>query len=132
MLFRSITFYFLFIFLIVALYGLAFSFNQAEPVDGKKMFIERKCSSCHNIESEGIIKKAGTNKNLTSDLSLIGGKLSKTQMAEFLTKKISLNNKKHPVEFKGNAEETDVLVKWLSGLKKTDSAKIKKSDTIKK
>lgn len=128
---RIIVFYFLFIFFIVALYGFAFSMDKPVTSDGKKIFTEQKCSSCHNLEVEGIVKKGTPSKNTPPDLSKIGSKVNKTQLANYLQKKESLNDKKHPAIFKGSEEELNALSKWLTGLKKSDPTKQNKTETTK-
>lgn len=127
--------YFLFIFTIVALYGFAFSINQPEPVDnkidGKKVFSDNKCSACHNIESEGIIKKTASDKKTPPDLSKIGTKLNQTSIVNYLKKKESINDKKHPALFKGTDDELNAMAKWLVNLKKNEPVKAKKNEAVK-
>jgi mono/diheme cytochrome c family protein len=127
--------YFLFIFTIVALYGFAFSINQPEPADnkpdGKKVFTDNKCAACHNIESEGIIKKTSSAKTTPPDLSKIGTKLNQTNIVNYLKKKELINDKKHPAVFKGTDDELNAMVKWLVNLKKSEPVKVKKTEPVK-
>jgi hypothetical protein len=111
---KNIFTYILFVFLIVALYGFAFSFAQDKGTDAKKIFETQKCNMCHSVTVAGITSK----KKDAIDLSTVGS----TYKADFLTKYIKKDAKikdaLHKVGFKGNDEETASLVKWLSSLKK--------------
>src|ERR1017187_3301829 len=111
---KNIFTYLLFIFLIVALYGFAFSFAQDKGSDAKKDFEAQKCNACHTVTTAGITSK----KKDAVDLSTVGS----TYKADFLTKYIKKDAKikdaVHKVAFKGNDDETASLVKWLASLKK--------------
>ena len=111
---KNIFVYILFVFLIVALYGFAYSFAQDKGTDGKKIFEAQKCNMCHSVTVAGITSK----KKDAIDLSTVGS----TYKADFLTKYIKKDAKikdvAHKVAFKGNDEETASLVKWLVSLKK--------------
>lgn len=123
---KIVAFYILFVFFIVALYGFAFSMNLAEQPDGKKVFADNKCSTCHTLEAEGIVRKGNPPKNAPADLSLTGSKFTPEKFANYITKKESLNNKKHPASFKGTDDDLKALSKWLLGIKKTALSKNKK------
>jgi len=114
---RIVVFYFLFVFLIVALYGFAFSMSPAEQPDGKKIFTENKCSTCHSIESEGIVRKSKIEKNIPPDLSHLSKTFTRDKLFNYLKKNETLNDKKHPANFKGTDDELKTLAKWLTGLK---------------
>ena len=111
---KNIFTYFLFIFLIVALFGFAFSFAQSKGADAKKIFETQKCNACHSVTVAGINSK----KKDAVDLSTVGS----TYKADFLTKYIKKDAKikdaVHKVVFKGTDEEMTSLVKWLESLKK--------------
>ena len=123
---KIVAFYIMFVILIIALYGVAFSMNPAEQPDGKKVFTDNKCSTCHSIDSEGIVRKAKTDKNSPADLSQIGSTFTKEKLTNYLTKKESLNDKKHPANFKGSEDELNAMVKWLMTHKKGAPVKTKK------
>lgn len=123
---KIVAFYILFIFFIVALYGVAFSMGTVEQADGKKVFTDNKCSTCHTLEVEGIVKKMAPGKTAPVDLSQTGSKFTPEKFANYLKKKDSINNKKHPANFKGSDEELNTLSKWLIGLKKSSAPKTKK------
>jgi mono/diheme cytochrome c family protein len=91
-----------------------FTFNQMpEDPAGKKLFVDKKCGSCHTVESEGL-----TSKNKKSvDLSLTGDKHNSETIAKFLAKKEAIDGKKHGAAFKGTDEELNDLSAWLVTLK---------------
>jgi|GEM_PF-662917 len=123
--------YLLFIFSIVALYGFAFSVNTGEAIDGKKVFTDNKCSACHSFEAEGITKKLQNLKNPPPDLSKASGNLTQAKFVEYMKKKAEINEKKHPVLFKGSDEELNALGKWILSAKKTSGGKTKKTEPVK-
>lgn len=119
--------------------------DEAAKENGRKLFIEKRCYSCHTInaeadaiqqEKEAFAKSKGVElkeddeekeEGIAPDLSDIGTKVD----AEFLTaflknpKKYfkdtpvcqSNAKKKYRKRFKGSDEELQVLVVYLSGLK---------------
>jgi|ERR1035437_548812 cytochrome c553 len=111
---KNIFTYILFVLLIVALYGFAFSFAQSKGTDAKKIFETQKCNACHSVTTAGITSK----KKDAVDLSTVGS----TYKADFLTKYIKKDAKikdaVHKFTFKGTDEEMTSLVKWLASLKK--------------
>lgn len=115
-------YHFLLVFSAFALFSFNFSVGQANKADGKKLFTEYKCASCHNIESQGIVKKRANGKQ-PSDLSNFGGNINASQLTNYLKKKENINGKKHPLMFKGSDEDLNTLTKWLMNLKKQTPAK---------
>ena len=101
--------YLLFVFLIVALFGFAYTIGQEKDPAGKKVFLEKKCSMCHSVEPAGIISK----KKDAVDLSKVGDNLNAEFLSKFLTKTEKLNGKQHKYLFKGSNEELSSLTKWL-------------------
>ncbi len=100
--------------------GLIFGFSasiQAEETakDGKTIFTEAKCINCHSVDSQSIEAKKKTDK--TVDLSKSGEKNDAAFIAKYMKKDAELNGKKHPVAFKGEDADFDVLTNWLAGLK---------------
>jgi cytochrome c2 len=113
---------------------------RAESKTGKEIFVDRKCTKCHSIESEDIFKKkkkgaadeakeeAGgfdddfgdaQQKTEPPDLSDSGNKRDSEWMTQFLKKKIrTKEGKKHKMRFKGSDEELQILIEFLVGLKK--------------
>lgn len=103
----------LFITAIVALFAFAFSFSQDQTPDGKQIFIDSKCNSCHTVTSNEITTK----KDNPVDLSNAGNSGNAQLLKSFLLKETQINNKDHKMKFKGTDEELNTLVEWLSLLK---------------
>ena len=111
---KNLLIYFAFIFSIVLLFGFAYSFGAVEP-DGKKIFIDKKCNSCHSVDAVGIEYK----KKNAAYLSKIGNSIKADFLEKYLTRKAKINNKEHKTAFKGTEEELKTISKWLGSLKST-------------
>lgn len=106
--------YLLFIFSIVIVYGFVFSIGQTDSADdGKSIFIEQKCTSCHSISVQDIISK----KKDATDLSLIGKSRDEAFLIQYLKKEVKLDDKLHKSIFKGSDDQLKILAKWLAALK---------------
>jgi cytochrome c553 len=111
---KNIFTYILFVFLIVALYGFAFSFAQDKGTDVKKIFETQKCNACHSVTSVGITSK----KKDAVDLSTVGSTYKADFLTKYLKKDAKIKDVVHKVAMKGTEEEQTSLVKWLASLKK--------------
>ena len=111
---KNIFTYLFFIFLIVALYGVAFSFAQSKGTDAKKIFETQKCNACHSVTAADITSK----KKEAVDLSTVGSTYKADFLTKYLKKDAKIKDAVHKVAFKGTDEETTSLVKWLASLKK--------------
>ncbi len=110
---KNIMLYLLFVTSIVLLFGFAFSYSQTNEPEGQKVFVEKKCGSCHSVNSADITSK----KKDAVDLSDTGtGKTAKF-MTKYLNKEEKINDKVHKTAFKGTEEELSKLVDWLLTLK---------------
>lgn len=96
--------------------GLCMSAAQAaaEP-DGKAVFLEKKCSTCHSVVSAGI-KPSGSKIKLI-DLSDVASKRTAAWLTAYLEKTEKLEGKAHPPKFRGTPEELKAMVAWLMSLK---------------
>ena len=111
---KNVFSYLLFILVIVALYGFAFSFAQNKSIDAKKVFTAQKCDMCHTVTSAGI-----TSKNKTAvDLSTIGSTAKADFFAKYLKKDAKVKENLHKTAFKGTDAELSSVTKWLESLKK--------------
>jgi len=110
---KNTFFFVLFISAIVALFAIAFSFAQDQGIDGKKIFVEAKCTSCHTVTSMEIT----STKNEAIDLSNVGALKDAQLMKSYLLKEAKINDKEHKMKFKGTDEELNGLVNWLLTLK---------------
>ena len=110
--------------------------------DGKPIFTNYKCGSCHEIASQGIKKKAtaapaatpatpATPATTTSrkppDLSGVGLVRKADWIKGYLMKKESIEDRKHMKAFKGTDEELAKLAGWLESLKDEKAAKAMKA-----
>jgi mono/diheme cytochrome c family protein len=94
--------------------------------DGKTIFTDNHCNSCHSIEAAGIVKKkaaedeaapAEKTENKPPDLSDVGTKQKAAWFSKFLMKQEKLDGELHPKRFKGTAPELATLTTWLETLK---------------
>jgi cytochrome c2 len=108
--------FFLFISAIVALFAFAFSFSQDQKLDGKQIFLDNKCNSCHTVNSMEITSK----KEGAQDLSNAGSVGNAELLKSYLLKESKINDKEHKMKFKGTNEELNALVDWLVTLKIED------------
>jgi len=125
--------------------GSAAADDAKKAPDGKPIFLNYKCSSCHEIASQGITKKAaatpaatpaspatpGTPATTTSrkppDLSGVGLVRKADWIKGYLQKKESIEDRKHMKAFKGTDEELATLAGWLESLKDEKAAKAMKA-----
>jgi cytochrome c2 len=110
---KNLLSYILFVFSIVALFGLTFSIAQETENPGKKVFVEKKCGSCHSVQVESLESK----KKDAVDLSKVGDTRTAEFLKLYLTKKEKINDAEHKMAFKGTEEELTNLVTWLESLK---------------
>lgn len=110
---KNTFFFVLFISAIVALFAIAYSFAQDQGLDGKTLFIDKKCNSCHTVTSMEITSK----KDDASDLSNAGTLGDAQLLKSYLMKEAKINELDHKMKFKGTDEELNVLVNWLLTLK---------------
>lgn len=89
------------------------STQENEPM-GKKLFVEKKCSTCHSIESQGFVLKK---KTKAPDLSTVGSKHTADFIKKYVLKEEKLDGAAHMFLFKGEPNELDSLANWLESLK---------------
>lgn len=111
---KNILIYFVLIIAIVALYGFAFTMAADDGPDGKQIFIDKKCVSCHSVETAAI---ESTKKSDAVDLSNTGAGAEAEFMTKYLLKEEKIDDKAHKTKFKGTDEELKALVDWLLTLK---------------
>lgn len=129
--------------MVIILYSMAFAQDNEASENGRKMFIEKRCYTCHTINAEAdaiqqekvaFAKSKGVelksddddDEGIAPDLSDIGTKRNAESITAFLKdpKKSfkdtpvckSNAKKKYRKRFKGSPEELDVLVIYLSNL----------------
>jgi mono/diheme cytochrome c family protein len=82
---------------------------------GQKLFLEKKCNTCHSVESAKIEKKMASSK--APDLSDVGSTRDAEWITKWLNKEVELNGKKHMPTWSGTPEEQKTLVDWVASLK---------------
>jgi hypothetical protein len=93
-------------------------------VDGKALFLDNKCNTCHTIKSDTIEKrkaaatdaveaKTTTTAKKPPDLSSVGLAHNAEWMAKYLMKTEAIKGEKHGRKFRGTEPELKVLASWL-------------------
>lgn len=111
-----------------AVFGLAWLFtfpSAAVAGDGKKIFTEEGCVTCHAVSAAGItvMESEEAKKDLKEqeaegaksppDLSSVGVKRDADFLNKYLRKKADIEGRKHKKRFKGSDADREVLVGWL-------------------
>lgn len=104
---------------LVPVIGLVLAFApRAQAADGKQVFLDSKCATCHSVKSQKIDatkKEEGENKIV--DLSDTGAKHDAAWMKKWLNKEVEKDGKKHKKKWQGSDADLDTLVNWLMTLK---------------
>lgn len=94
--------------------------SEARAADGKAIFSEKKCTTCHSIKAVGVEK---TKKKKGPDLSGVGKELNAEQIAKFVKKESEKKSVygdkqvKHKKKFKGSDEELKAVAAFLASQK---------------
>ncbi|MGB9772211.1 MAG: hypothetical protein ACPLX7_09620 [Candidatus Kapaibacteriota bacterium] len=75
----------------------------------KNKFVEAKCNTCHAFSEFAIEAKNKSPNNKAPDLSKIKIDYDKEFLQKYLHKEEDINGKKHPVVFKGNDEDLQLI-----------------------
>lgn len=97
--------------------------QQKESFDiekAKAKYIDAKCNTCHALSDFGIEAKNKSASNKAPDLSKIKIEYDKDFLRKYLNKEESINNKKHPVAYKGTEEELNLIAALLLLHKQND------------
>lgn len=113
---KNIVIYLIFVFTIVFLFGFAYSLN-ANSSEGKAIFTNNKCSTCHSVEVQSIECK----KKDPVDLSTVGNTYNAEFISKYLIKEVEIDSKLHKIAFKGTEEELKTLSEWLGSLKSEEA-----------
>lgn len=81
---------------------------------GKEVFTEQKCDMCHSVTSADMASKK---KSGAIDLSTAGEELDAAFFKKYLKKDADIKGKKHPMAFKGDDGDLDIIATWLGTLK---------------
>ena len=114
-------------FTVAAVAAVAMAADAPAPKDGKALFVENKCNTCHTIQAAGVEKKKASSTDTADakeekstkkppDLSGVGLERKPEWIAGYLMKTESIKGEKHGRKFRGTAEELKVVSTWLSTL----------------
>jgi len=84
--------------------------SKVDVDKAKEKFLEAKCNTCHAFSALGIEAKNKSANNKAPDCSKIETDKDKDFFMKYLKKEETLNNKKHPVAFKGNDEDLEAIL----------------------
>lgn len=79
----------------------------------KSKYIEAKCNQCHAHSDFGVEAKNKSASNKAPDFSKINIEYDKDFLKKYLNKEESVNNKKHPVAYKGNDEDLNLIMAFI-------------------
>ena len=106
--------------------------DAAKAPNGKPVFTKYKCSSCHSIEAQAIVKKAGAADKAepaekavgaeAPDLSGVGVKRNAAWIEAYLLKKEAIETRKHMKKFRGTDAELKTVAGWLESMKDEKAA----------
>jgi mono/diheme cytochrome c family protein len=99
--------------------------------DGKTLFLENKCNTCHTIQAAGIEKRKASAEDTAEatakeaskpekkppDLSSVGLDQKPEWIAKYLMKTESLKGEKHGRKFRGTEPELKTVSQWLGSMK---------------
>ena len=105
--------------------------SAAEAIPaGQKIFLDNKCTQCHNISALKIAKakadkdekeeeeaSEGSKKVDPPDLSSVGKDHKADWFVKWLNKEEKVEGRKHKKKFKGSPESLDTLTQWIATLK---------------
>jgi hypothetical protein len=107
--------------------GVASAAANGAAKDGKTLFLDNKCNTCHTVQSAGIQKKAaaaaekGEEKSdkdkKAPDLSGVGLERKADWMAKYLMKTEAIKGEKHSRKFRGSEADLKLVTAWLETLK---------------
>lgn len=92
------------------------SFATAQEPEGKKLFLDQKCNTCHTVKSQDIEATRGNDE--TPDLSNAAELIpSKEWAVKFVMREEEKDGKKHRRPWRGEAADLEKIVDWLMTLK---------------
>jgi len=97
----------------------------AAAKDGKTLFLDNKCNTCHTIQVQSIPKKKAEptdakeekSEKKPPDLSAVGLERKAPWMSKYLMKTEAIKGEKHGRKFRGTEAELTTLTTWLETLK---------------
>lgn len=95
------------------------SATRSSAADGKQLFMDQKCVTCHSIASAGITATTKSEKMKGPDLGGVVAEKGVEWTLKFLHKEVELDGKKHGKEIKLSDGDLKTLVDWLGTQKKS-------------
>ena len=86
--------------------------------DGAQLFVELKCTKCHEVTSLDIKTTSKKDPSKVTDLANVGAERDSEWLLAFLKKEIKKDDKKHKMKFKGDQAQMQEIVAWMLTLKK--------------
>jgi cytochrome c553 len=93
--------------------------GQAPALDGKKLFLEQKCETCHGVAAAGLSATTKLEKMKGPDLSGFVA-ADPAAMVAFIRQEKDLAGVKHKKAVKASDAELQAILKWLAEQKKPD------------
>lgn len=81
--------------------------------DGKTLFMDNKCNTCHSVSKAGIEAKVKSGAMAGGDLSANAAELDAEWAVKFLKKEAQKEGADHKKPFKGSDEDLKAIVAWL-------------------
>jgi mono/diheme cytochrome c family protein len=98
-----------------------------ETRNGKAVFLENRCNSCHTVKAAGIEKKKASAEEAAAekpksdkkppDLSGVGLERKADWIGKFLMKQETIKGDKHEKRFKGPEADLKLVSEWLAAQK---------------
>ncbi len=92
----------------------------ADEMDGKQLFLKKRCQSCHtvavaeiSVDEEEAKEPEGDDELQPPDLSAAGLHFERDVLIRFLQKKERRDGRLHKKRFVGKKADLEVLVDWL-------------------
>ena len=113
------------LFFVVGIIIVSFSFasifgSMPAKASGKDVFLKYKCDTCHEVSTAGIIPKTKSkapdlvNVTVRHEKKWIRGFIKQSEVHVSCPKvEKSQDGKLHPIKFKGDKKEEDLLIEWL-------------------
>jgi mono/diheme cytochrome c family protein len=110
---------------LVLVAGVAVAQDKTAARDGKAIFVENKCNTCHTVQVAGVEKKKAATADADEkksdrkppDLSGTGLERKPEWIAAYLMKTEAIKGEKHSRKFRGSEADLKVVSAWLSTLK---------------
>ncbi len=111
---------------LVLVAGAAMAQDKTAPRDGKAVFLENKCNTCHTLQVAGIEKKKAAAADAADakadaksdkkapDLSGVGLERKAEWIAAYLMKTESIKGEKHSRKFRGSEADLKLVAGWLA------------------